>query len=1745
MTSPYTSRKHSSYAKEAYLLPTPKPSKPPIHNPYDKFTQPEFESWIGGITDALKRALGQEAEIEQESTVHESYFTPASGGIGADLPDDSESQDEVVDDSFADIKARRALGKGKARDPREGPGFGIGDMDHPIEIDLNSEEEEESEGSEVEEGEEEEQESEVWDEEEESSEEEERVWATGESSAQGRIRRNRRDAESVEEEESDQEYSEAGEVEQGVGEEDTLLLSGEDEENSVEYDEDEPERNETPSGTRGIRSSRGEVVNDEEVYELDPEVQETEYISDSDDVEQDDNIEGNITQSTGHNSDDDVPPPSFEVLDNEEGLPVEDLDHKFDFYNHRVAERRSTSMDFRNELVEASTSSPNTRGTLPTFESTPHKLQETLGLKLKATPPLDPCDIEKDASAGDNVDIETEAEEDKKVYSPVPFFSSAEPVYHAAENERPLVYDVDVDEENGELETTVIQPITEDTSFPPYEASSISMNIEVPVEIRDVWHGPKTYAEDFYSGGDAHLKPEIGAHYLGTDDQQVNTSTPKPADMESEYGDVIMVDSPEHSPSANSNQLPGSLGEEIEQIEGEVVQEVDEVTTSFLHSPNQDITGSQEGQFTQGLSFDDLYDIDMTSFDEGTLKTEQTAGSWGFSDTPGEGMIPTFDSSPSFQESTTKTTVGTNIKPIELFKDRHINDQRTLPEKPVSSQPAKGEKSEVRELPITGELVKASGVPITNEPDNVQELAKVVPSQEECGTTPQTADSQVPAVVIEPAANQSVVETRTQGDELQEIHEHLQLQDTEPDVEIVVISDLGREVLEDNQDASYVLLDEPPSISVQPPSPIPPTTPTAEQQQSFEFQAEDLSTRSKPSQLTNDHGSEKFFPPAIKAKYEFTNITHPNMDNGLPTPPSELTFETTNINSLSENIEHPSLSTSDSTPEYEIIISEGADGETDLIVQETVLNSKTYESIEVDKSDSEAPENPHSNTARSVVLANLVDFHIDRPLLSAPLNPSSPQEIPLASPPSPAPVEFTSRDPSSTDNSDVMRREERMSRQNTQPPYIAPTRFSALGGTHTPTCPDTPTPDPTPRAGTPTTEPPRIKDSPTATVSSSFEPSSLLASPPALHSMQVMMRKPSHPVLLSDPYPYSLSTPDYPSNMTNHETYEPEEEETTEQENSMSSSSTFDKDVEEKEKYVEEGNMGNGVEPDFFEMDLRYPSDNDNSPAIPAIPAIPTNSPPRITPEAPEFYHNDTDADGDIDPDFGEIHEPVTMSNIQPPVISTHSKDDPFLVPGPTSPDIRENGEKHTVDLRTSSGSSATKPIANSTTNGSGLTTFGTSVDGLPSILIVKPKPPRMQIPHDEDLEELTELEDSPPRAPKPSRPPKRKLSASFLQGFSPITRSMATKTPELSGSSLVKSAMKRISSKPNKPASKGKRKELNSRQDSEQPSESSKSSGSTSKIPRRDTNASRESSIASSAPSDKSSTAHQPSPTVNKPITSRPPAPPPPPPPLMHTHSHAFRHVHHHPSAPQQPRVQTQVRKASSLGSPAGESSTAKPTPPPQQPTRGASFFASSPVTRSNCRYHKISIPKEEDEPDGPRVYFIIPGCSLGDQKLIREEFILDHGDATHEDSLRMVQDMEGWGVHPYIIGVLRVMAGVETTREQDFYYLPEPGEVRPEPKASPEKSTSAKHPSRNYHENGATHGSPRTPVISNPSPTSSKAPISTASNSTTSTRESMGGTKRGMKRSRTSDVYGGEEALDRGQKKLKARQTEWWRDD
>jgi hypothetical protein len=106
----------------------------------------------------------------------------------------------------------------------------------------------------------------------------------------------------------------------------------------------------------------------------------------------------------------------------------------------------------------------------------------------------------------------------------------------------------------------------------------------------------------------------------------------------------------------------------------------------------------------------------------------------------------------------------------------------------------------------------------------------------------------------------------------------------------------------------------------------------------------------------------------------------------------------------------------------------------------------------------------------------------------------------------------------------------------------------------------------------------------------------------------------------------------------------------------------------------------------------------------------------------------------------------------------------------------------------------------------------------------------------------------------------------------------------------------------------------------------------------------------------------------------------------------------------------------------------------------KAPSLTTHTPVTRSHCRFHKISLPKEEL---GPRIFFIVPGCSLTRYKVIEDEEVEDHGDATYEESQRMVEDIETLDLDPYIIKVLKSLVGSEIMQQREVYYLPLSGET------------------------------------------------------------------------------------------------------
>ena len=96
---------------------------------------------------------------------------------------------------------------------------------------------------------------------------------------------------------------------------------------------------------------------------------------------------------------------------------------------------------------------------------------------------------------------------------------------------------------------------------------------------------------------------------------------------------------------------------------------------------------------------------------------------------------------------------------------------------------------------------------------------------------------------------------------------------------------------------------------------------------------------------------------------------------------------------------------------------------------------------------------------------------------------------------------------------------------------------------------------------------------------------------------------------------------------------------------------------------------------------------------------------------------------------------------------------------------------------------------------------------------------------------------------------------------------------------------------------------------------------------------------------------------------------------------------------------------------------------------------------TRSQCRYRKISLPREED---GPRVTFCVPQCSLNDKELMEEEEITDDGLATVRDFERLWDHVEEQDLNPYLIGVMRQLVGLDLLRENEIYYLPTDEEIK-----------------------------------------------------------------------------------------------------
>nr|VWP01521.1 Alcohol oxidase [Ganoderma boninense] len=112
----------------------------------------------------------------------------------------------------------------------------------------------------------------------------------------------------------------------------------------------------------------------------------------------------------------------------------------------------------------------------------------------------------------------------------------------------------------------------------------------------------------------------------------------------------------------------------------------------------------------------------------------------------------------------------------------------------------------------------------------------------------------------------------------------------------------------------------------------------------------------------------------------------------------------------------------------------------------------------------------------------------------------------------------------------------------------------------------------------------------------------------------------------------------------------------------------------------------------------------------------------------------------------------------------------------------------------------------------------------------------------------------------------------------------------------------------------------------------------------------------------------------------------------------------------------------------------------PATRPAATSSTTVHSPATRSNCRYHTISLPIEEESEH--RVYFAVPGCSLSNTELVQEAEIEDHGLTRTEELPTTITLIEDLKISPELLAILRQLTGVDLFREQEVIYLPRPGD-------------------------------------------------------------------------------------------------------
>ncbi|KZV90491.1 hypothetical protein EXIGLDRAFT_837740 [Exidia glandulosa HHB12029] len=142
-----------------------------------------------------------------------------------------------------------------------------------------------------------------------------------------------------------------------------------------------------------------------------------------------------------------------------------------------------------------------------------------------------------------------------------------------------------------------------------------------------------------------------------------------------------------------------------------------------------------------------------------------------------------------------------------------------------------------------------------------------------------------------------------------------------------------------------------------------------------------------------------------------------------------------------------------------------------------------------------------------------------------------------------------------------------------------------------------------------------------------------------------------------------------------------------------------------------------------------------------------------------------------------------------------------------------------------------------------------------------------------------------------------------------------------------------------------------------------------------------------------------------------------------------------------------------SAFNSPSLQSPAIPSVPPPTPAVATSSSHARRPsfmiqdsfipesghMTRSNCRFHKISIPAAPGSDDV--VQFLAPACSITNLELMKQEGIVDCGYATDIDHSRTIIDLEV--VSNDVLHALRRLVGLEMLREGEVGFVIPEGET------------------------------------------------------------------------------------------------------